>query len=75
MLQFTNATIMLSPSFDLQLKKFGVDMAQLKEPATNRVFCAWVEDWRKTNAIRGLLCDRGTFDYKVKVQGPYFLQS
>ena len=47
MLQFTNATIMLSPSFDLQLKKFGVDMAQLKEPATHIVFHVWAENWEK----------------------------
>ena len=34
-------------SFDLQLEKFGVDTVVLKQPATNRVFRAWVEDWEK----------------------------
>ena len=34
-------------SFDLQLEKFGVDMKQLKEPATTRIFRAWVEDWEE----------------------------
>jgi hypothetical protein len=32
-------------NFDLQLEQFGVDTKALKEPATERVFCAWVEDW------------------------------
>jgi hypothetical protein len=32
-------------NFDLQLEEFGVDTKALKEPATERVFCAWVEDW------------------------------
>ena len=34
-------------SFDLQLEKFGVDMKQLKEPATTCLFRAWVEDWEE----------------------------
>lgn len=32
-------------SFDLQLEKFGVDLDNLKQPATSRIFRAWVEDW------------------------------
>ena len=32
-------------NFDLQLKQFGVDTKALKEPATESVFRAWVEDW------------------------------
>ena len=32
-------------NFDLQLEEFGVDTNALKEPATERVFRAWVEDW------------------------------
>ena len=35
------------PSFDLNLEKFGVNVDELKQPATHRVFCAWVEDWEK----------------------------
>ena len=31
-------------NFDLQLEKFGVDTSILKEPAVQRIFCAWVED-------------------------------
>ena len=38
---------MICVSFDLQLEKFGVDTVVLKQPATNRVFRAWVEDWEK----------------------------
>ena len=34
-------------SFDLQLEKFDVDLENLKEPATTRIFRAWVEDWEK----------------------------
>ena len=34
-------------SFDLQLEKFGVDTAELKKPASNRIFRAWMEDWEK----------------------------
>ncbi len=34
-------------SFDLQLEKFGVDLDNLKQPATSRIFRAWVEDWEK----------------------------
>jgi hypothetical protein len=33
--------------FDLQLKTFGVDMGALKEPPTEHVFQAWVEDWEE----------------------------
>jgi hypothetical protein len=32
-------------NFDLQLETFGVDMGALREPAVERVFRAWVEDW------------------------------
>ncbi len=32
-------------NFDLQLEEFSVDINALKEPATERVFGAWVEDW------------------------------
>lgn len=31
--------------FDLQLESFGVDTSQLKQPAVQRIFYAWVEDW------------------------------
>jgi hypothetical protein len=34
-------------NFDLQLETFGVDMGALKEPAIERVFWAWVEDWEE----------------------------
>jgi len=32
-------------NFDLQLEKFGVDTSILKEPAVQRIFCVWLEDW------------------------------
>jgi hypothetical protein len=32
-------------NFDLQLEKFDVDTSILKEPAVQRVFRVWVEDW------------------------------
>ena len=32
-------------NFDLQLEKYGVLTNVLREPATDRVFRAWVEDW------------------------------
>jgi hypothetical protein len=34
-------------NFDLQIEQFGVNTNALKEPATERMFCAWVEDWDK----------------------------
>jgi hypothetical protein len=34
-------------NFDLQLETFGVDMGALKEPAIERVFWGWVEDWEE----------------------------
>ena len=34
-------------NFDLQLETFGVDTNALREPATERVFHAWVQDWEK----------------------------
>jgi hypothetical protein len=32
-------------NFDLQLEKFGVNTDILKEPAVERIFHWWVEDW------------------------------
>ena len=34
-------------SFDHQLEAFGVDVAGLKEPASKRIFRAWIEEWEK----------------------------
>jgi hypothetical protein len=34
-------------NFDLQLEQFGVNRNALKEPATEHMFFAWVEDWEK----------------------------
>jgi hypothetical protein len=34
-------------NFDLQLKKFDVNTGILKEPAVQRIFHAWVEDWEE----------------------------
>ena len=34
-------------NFDLQLEKFGVNTSILKEPAVQRIFRAWVEDWEE----------------------------
>jgi len=34
-------------NFDLQLEKFGVDMAALKNVPVQRIFRAWVEDWEE----------------------------
>ena len=34
-------------SFDLNLEKFGVNVDELKQLATHRVFHAWVEDWEE----------------------------
>jgi hypothetical protein len=34
-------------NFDLQLEKFGVDVAALKEAPAQRIFRAWVEDWEE----------------------------
>jgi hypothetical protein len=34
-------------NFDLQLEKFGVNTNILKEPAVQRIFRAWVEDWEQ----------------------------
>lgn len=40
-------SFILSFRFDLQLDNFGVDINELKKPATERVFRAWVEDWER----------------------------
>jgi len=34
-------------NFDLQLEKFGVNTNILKEPAVERIFCLWVEEWEE----------------------------
>ena len=34
-------------NFDLQLEKFGVETDVLKEPAIERIFHAWVEQWEE----------------------------
>ena len=34
-------------NFNLQLEKFGVDMAALKNVPVQRIFRAWVEDWEE----------------------------
>ncbi len=34
-------------NFDLELKSFGVEMGPLREPAVERIFRAWVEDWEE----------------------------
>ena len=34
-------------AFDLHLESFGVDLATLREPAVQRVFRAYVEDWEE----------------------------
>ncbi len=34
-------------NFDLELESFGVEMGLLREPAVERVFWAWVEDWEE----------------------------
>ena len=31
----------------MQLERFDVDMGAFKEPAVERIFWAWVEDWEK----------------------------
>jgi hypothetical protein len=34
-------------NFDMQLERFDVDMGALKEPAVERIFRAWVEEWEE----------------------------
>ena len=34
-------------NFDMQLERFDVDTGALKEPAVERIFRAWVEDWEE----------------------------
>ncbi len=34
-------------NFDLELESFDVEMGPLREPAVERVFWAWVEDWEE----------------------------
>ena len=34
-------------NFDLQFEKFCVNTSILKEPAVQRLFCSWVEDWEE----------------------------
>jgi hypothetical protein len=36
-------------AFDLHLEKLGVDIAALKEPAVQRIFWAYAEDWEQDN--------------------------
>ena len=40
--------IYISFSFDLGLEMFDVDVTALKEPATKRIFCAWLKDWENS---------------------------
>ena len=37
----------MSPSFDHHLDNLGVDAVQLKQAATHRYFCAWLEEWEE----------------------------
>ncbi len=39
-------------NFDLQLEKFGVNTDILKEPAVERIFCSWVEEWEENTRKR-----------------------
>jgi hypothetical protein len=34
-------------NFDMQLERYDVDTGALKEPAVERIFWAWVEDWEE----------------------------
>ncbi len=34
-------------NFNLELESFGVEMGPLREPAVERVFWAWVEEWEE----------------------------
>ena len=34
-------------NFDMQLERFDVDTGASKEPAVERIFRAWVEDWEE----------------------------
>ena len=34
-------------NFDMQLERFDVDTGALKEPAVERIFRAWIEDWEE----------------------------
>ncbi len=39
-------------AFDLHLETFGVDIATLKEPAVQRMFRAYVEDWEQEDRMK-----------------------
>jgi hypothetical protein len=54
-------------NFDLQLKKFGVNTGILKEPAVQRIFRAWVEDWEEDARKKMTVCQRRYCFRSIKV--------
>jgi hypothetical protein len=45
-------------NFDMQLERFDVDTGALKEPAVERIFRAWVEDWEEKPERRMIVLRR-----------------
>ena len=59
-------------NFDLQLEKFGIDTSILKEPAVQRIFCAWVEDWEEEARKKMTVCWRCSCFLSFKYKGLVF---
>ena len=53
-------------NFDMQLEQFGVDMGALKEPAVERIFRAWVEDWEEESRKKNDCVDEARLLQKYK---------
>ena len=64
LLQNTNNN--LSARFYYQLENFVVGNAQLKEPATHRIFPAWVEDLKEEAIHKGCCVSEGRLLNKYK---------
>ena len=53
-------------NFDMQLEQFGVDTEALKEPAVDRVFRAWVEEWEVEARMKNDCVEEARFLSKYK---------
>jgi hypothetical protein len=54
-------------NFNLELEKFGVNTGILKEPAVERIFHSWVEDWEEEVRKKMTVCQRPSCFRSIKV--------
>ena len=61
----------LSAGFDHQIGNFGVDTDQLKEPTTQRIFCACIDDWEEESIHKDFCVAEGRLLNEYKDLGFY----